>query len=78
MLAHGRDWGLAAALLRSYHLELVPVSVADAEGAAMQWRPGDGLSLGDRLCLALAERLDQPALTADRSWGRSARIQQIR
>ena len=29
-----------------------------------------GLSLGDRACLALAERLGVPALTADRSWGR--------
>jgi ribonuclease VapC len=28
-----------------------------------------GLSLGDRACLALAERLGVPALTADRAWG---------
>ena len=27
-----------------------------------------GLSLGDRACLALARRLDLPALTADRQW----------
>jgi ribonuclease VapC len=27
-----------------------------------------GLSLGDRACLALAERLDVPALTTDRAW----------
>ena len=27
-----------------------------------------GLSLGDRACLALARRLDVPALTADRLW----------
>jgi PIN domain nuclease of toxin-antitoxin system len=27
-----------------------------------------GLSLGDRACLALAEREGIPALTADRSW----------
>lgn len=27
-----------------------------------------GLSLGDRACLALAQRLDVPALTADRAW----------
>jgi PIN domain nuclease of toxin-antitoxin system len=26
------------------------------------------LSLGDRACLALAGRLDLPALTADRAW----------
>jgi PIN domain nuclease of toxin-antitoxin system len=29
-----------------------------------------GLSLGDRSCLALAQRLTLPALTADRAWGR--------
>lgn len=27
-----------------------------------------GLSLGDRLCLALALRLDLPVITADRAW----------
>jgi PIN domain nuclease of toxin-antitoxin system len=27
-----------------------------------------GLSLGDRACLALAERLGRPVLTADRAW----------
>lgn len=27
-----------------------------------------GLSLGDRACLALAERLGAPVLTADRAW----------
>ena len=28
----------------------------------------DGLSFGDRACLALAKRLDLPALTTDRAW----------
>lgn len=28
-----------------------------------------GLSLGDRYCLALAERLNIPAATTDRAWG---------
>jgi len=32
-----------------------------------------GLSLGDRACLGLAERLGVKALTADRSWSRIAR-----
>ena len=30
-----------------------------------------GLSLADRACLALAQRLGLPALTADRAWGRA-------
>lgn len=29
---------------------------------------GQGLSLGDRVCLALAQREGLPALTADRAW----------
>lgn len=31
-----------------------------------------GLSLGDRLCLALARREKRPAITADRSWAEAA------
>jgi PIN domain nuclease of toxin-antitoxin system len=31
-----------------------------------------GLSLGDRSCLALAEREGAPAVTADRAWSRLA------
>jgi PIN domain nuclease of toxin-antitoxin system len=27
-----------------------------------------GLSIGDRACLSLAQTLDRPALTADRTW----------
>ena len=44
--------------------------VADASAVA-QLRPltkTSGLSLGDRYCLAFAQRLGVPALTADRAW----------
>ncbi len=41
------------------------------------WR-GDGSSLADRLCLAVAERLDVDVLTADTHWGSSGRVRQIR
>ena len=40
-----------------------------------------GLSLGDRACIALAGRLDLPALTADTAWSRldlSVELRQIR
>ncbi|GHG10649.1 hypothetical protein GCM10017783_23850 [Deinococcus piscis] len=30
---------------------------------------GQGLSLGDRYCLALGQRLGQPVATMDRAWG---------
>lgn len=75
---HGRDWSLAAGLLNSYALVVEPVTIDDAETAARRWSSGDGLSLGDRLCLALADRLDRPVLTADTAWGRTERITQIR
>jgi ribonuclease VapC len=76
--AHGRDWSLARALLASYDLHLEPVSVADAEQAAVIWTPGTGLSLADRLCLALGQRLDAIVWTADTSWGSNETIRQIR
>jgi ribonuclease VapC len=76
--AHGRDWGLARALLASYDLQLEPVSVADAEQAAVNWAPGSGLSLADRLCLALGQRMDATVWTADSNWGNSETIRQIR
>jgi ribonuclease VapC len=62
----------------SYPVEIEPVTVDDAERAALLWKPDSGLSLGDRLCLALGDRLDAPILTADRSWGSGGRIRQIR
>ncbi len=72
------DWDLARALLLSYRLALEPVEVEDAEWAARRWRKGEGLSLGDRLCLALAHRVGEEALTADRAWGEAEGIRQIR
>ncbi|KAB1889447.1 type II toxin-antitoxin system VapC family toxin [Microbacterium oxydans] len=76
--ASGADWGIASGLLLSYRLKVEPVSQRDAEAAAESWRRGSGLSLGDRLCLALARRLDLPVLTANRAWGESERIEQLR
>lgn len=51
-------------------LQIVPLSVVTALGAA-RLRPltqSLGLSLGDRICLALAQELDCEALTADKRW----------
>lgn len=76
--AADRDWGLVRALLQSYDLAVEPVTLADAEWAAQRWRDGEGLSLADRLCLALGERLDADVLTCDRSWGDEGRIRQVR
>lgn len=76
--SHGRDWPLARSLLLSYGLLIEPVTVEDAERAAGGWRSGSGLSIADRLCLALGERLDAAVFTADGEWGSGGRIRQIR
>lgn len=75
---HGRNWELSRALLLSHGLEVTPVLREDGERAAHLWVAGSGLSLGDRLCLALAERLEAVVLTADTAWGDAGRIRQIR
>ncbi|MGH9100969.1 MAG: PIN domain-containing protein [Acidimicrobiales bacterium] len=76
--AHGRNWDLSRSLLAVYGLEIEPVTVSDAEWAASRWVRDEGLSLADRLCLALGDRLAADVLTADRTWGTSGRIKQIR
>lgn len=76
--AVGGDWELSRALLLAYGLQIEPVTADDGEWAALRWRSDKGLSLGDRLCLALAHRMGLVALTADRQWGRGKGIRQIR
>lgn len=66
--ARGGRWDLASALLLSFDLTLEPVTREDAERAAALWEPRVGLSLGDRLCLALGERRGDEVLTADQAW----------
>ncbi|HEX4906784.1 MAG TPA: PIN domain-containing protein [Acidimicrobiales bacterium] len=78
VLGADRDWDLARALLLSYDLTLEPVDADDAEAAARRWRRGEGLSLADRLCLTLADRVHGVAWTADASWGSNDRVRQIR
>ncbi len=78
ILASGRDWVIAGALLDSYGISLEPVSAADAELAASLWWQGTNLSLADRLCLALGHRLDSTVWTADRELGDNGRVRQIR
>lgn len=74
----GRDWDLARSLLDSYGLLVQSVTRDDAEWAAQRWVHGEGLSLGDRMCLALGDRLDATIWTADRKWGTTGRVRQIR
>src|SRR6266568_651884 len=71
----GKDPEVAAAELRRAEgsrraLSIEPLTAADCVAVA-RLRPitrRQGLSLADRACLSLAERLGVPALTADRKW----------
>ena len=65
-------------LIESYELVVEPVTQADAEWAAAYWQTHQYLSLGDRLCLALADRLGATVLTSDTIWGTDAPVRQIR
>jgi len=78
LLAHDQDWGLSRGLLLTYGLEVVPVLSADAEAAARIWKRGGGLSLADRLCLATGQRLRATVWTADKRWGSTQQVRQIR
>lgn len=78
VLQHRKDWTAAQALILSYDVTIEPVVEIDAEWAAARWRRGERFSLGDRLCLAVGNRLDVDVLTADIDWGTDGRIRQIR
>lgn len=65
---HGADPEAAARLLNSFGLRVADVTQEDAEVAAGNWHRDSALSLGDRLCLALGERLGLPVATADAEW----------
>lgn len=66
----GGDGSRAAAEVLGMGLVLTPFAGEDALATAELWphTHAQGLSLGDRACLALARRLDCPALTADQAW----------
>ena len=64
----GRDAGETSDLLKALGLEIAALTEEDASLAAALWLHAPSLSLADRCCLALAHRLDVPAVTADSSW----------
>jgi ribonuclease VapC len=69
-LDQGDVFNVAARKLLAMGFIVVPHDEALAlrTGELRQWTKSRGLSIGDRACLALAERERLPALTADRSW----------
>ncbi|MGV8885445.1 MAG: PIN domain-containing protein [Rhodoglobus sp.] len=76
--ASGQDWARASALLLSYGLVVEPVTLDDAEMAAKLWVRGSGLSLADRLCLALGARLQTSILTCDTEWAGRPGVELVR
>jgi PIN domain nuclease of toxin-antitoxin system len=77
-MATKNAWAESRDVLLSFPIRIEAVDRADAEGAARLWRRGSGLSLADRLCLALGERLDSEVLTADQTWDGQPRVRLIR
>lgn len=67
-LALGIETTVLRSNLEAHGLTIVPFDKEDAERAARLWKPGSGLSLADRACLALAIRHGAPVYTADRQW----------
>ncbi len=71
----GVDPDAALARLKVSGLAVEPFLEVDAAatGGLLASTRALGLSLADRACIALAQRLDRPVLTADRGW-RSASV----
>lgn len=65
---HGVAPELVARLLTSFGLTVTDVTRADGEAAADLWSSGSPLSLGDRLCMALARRLGLSVATMEAAW----------
>ncbi len=65
---HGGDPEEVGLLLRSLGLDVTEVTRIDGEKAAALWTLESALSLGDRLCLAVAHRLEKPAVTTESRW----------
>lgn len=82
LVRHQRDPSKILGPVRE-QLAVEPFGEADALAAAALCpkTAGKGLSLGDRACLALAQRLGVPAVTADQAWaqlGLDIRVMLIR
>lgn len=77
-LGSALDSSLADAVLTARGVSVEPVSKSDGYRAATIKVEQGSLALGDRLCLALGERLGADVITADRAWGTRTGIIQIR
>ena len=67
-IRYGESPSETASLLESRGVSVIAVTRGDAVLAAQLWERGSSLSLADRFCLAVANRLGARAVTAERSW----------
>ena len=74
---HGISAEVVARLLASFGLSVESVIREDGERAAGIWQAGSGLSLADRLCLALGLRLQVTVATMDDSWAGVAGVPKV-
>lgn len=63
-----RDSTETGDLLKGLGVRVIDLTEDDAVRAAALWSVARNLSLADRCCLALARRLDAPAVTSDNAW----------
>lgn len=70
LVERGMSAGMAKSTLIDIGIEIVPFDLEQAElvGDLRQKTRVQGLSLGDRACLALAKQIGGRAVTADRAW----------
>ena len=70
LVERGASLSLVRAALSRYGLQVAAFDeeLAERTGALRPQTKAFGLSLGDRACLALAQRSALPVLTADRAW----------
>ena len=70
---------MVESLIKVCLVKVEPVTIEDGKLAVEQREdPPVRLSLADQFCLALSRRLRIPAITADRMWGSTNLIIQIR
>lgn len=74
----GGNWARGRAALLGFDLTIEPVTMVDAEVAATLWAASSGLSLADRLCLALGTRLGATVVTCDAAWAGQPGVELIR
>jgi PIN domain nuclease of toxin-antitoxin system len=64
----GRDSERAGELLLALGLTVIPVLPEDAVAIARWWSVKRHLSVGDRTCLAVGQRLRARIVTAEKAW----------